>query len=62
MGPLISASNFVDSIAGMSTVMNFVSSVLDEEELVRPLTDSGLKGSDIELKDVHFSYKDDTEV
>ena len=62
IGPILAASNYVDSIAAMGTVANLITEVLDAPELIRPEKNAGMSGTDITLKDVRFSYKDDKEV
>ena len=62
IGPILAASNYVDSIAAMGTVANLITEVLDAPELIRPEKNAGMNGTDITLKDVRFGYKADTEV
>ena len=62
IGPILAASNYVDSIAAMSTVANLITEVLDAPELIRPEKNAGMNGTDITLKNVRFSYKADKEV
>ena len=62
IGPILAASNYVDSIAAMDTVANLITEVLDAPELIRPEKNAGMNGTDITLKNVRFSYKDDKEV
>ena len=62
IGPILAASNYVDSIAAMGTVANLITEVLDAPELIRPEKNAGMNGTDITLKNVRFSYKDDKEV
>ena len=62
IGPILAASNYVDSIAAMSTVASLITEVLDAPELIRPEKNAGMNGTDITLKNVRFSYKADKEV
>ena len=62
IGPILSASNYVDSIAAMGTVANLITDVLDGPELIRPEKNTGIKGTDVTLKNVKFHYKEDKEV
>lgn len=62
IGPILAASNFVDSIAAMGTVVGVISDILDGTELVRPKESAGLNGTDISLKNVTFRYNDEKEV
>ncbi len=56
IGPILAASNYMDSIAAMGTVVGEIFDVLDAEELIRPENDAPMEGNGIELKDVTFSY------
>ena len=62
IGPILAASNYVDSIAAMGTVASLITEVLDAPELIRPEKNAGMNGTDITLKNVRFSYKADKEV
>lgn len=62
IGPLLAASNFVDSIASMGTVIGLITDILEAPELIRPKESSKLKGTDICLKNVHFQYHEEKEV
>ena len=62
IGPILTASNYLDSIAAMSTVVGLVTGILDAPELIRPEESARMDGSDIELRDVHFSYGNGKEV
>lgn len=62
IGPILAASNFVDSIAAMGTVVGLIQEVLDAPELVRPETSAKMEGTDISLKNVTFGYNDEKEV
>ena len=62
IGPILAASNFVDSIAAMGTVVGLITNVLDEPELVRPEVSARMNGTDIFLKNISFRYNDEKEV
>ena len=62
IGPILTVSNYVDSIAAMSTVVGLVTEILDAPELVRPEHSAPRIGTEIRLKDVHFSYQEGEEV
>lgn len=57
IGPLITASNYVDNIARVRTVAGQIQEILDGSELIRPEQPVELNGSDIELAQVSFSYQ-----
>ena len=59
IGPILAASNYMDSIAAMGTVVGEVCGILDEEELVRPMEKVKLKDLTIEMNQVTFSYHTD---
>lgn len=61
IGPILAASNYVDSIAALGTVVGNVCEILDEEELVRPTQEVPLHDLTIDLDHVHFSYHKDSE-
>ena len=62
IGPILNASNYLDSVAAMSTVVGLVTDILDAPELVRPEESAEMDGTDISLRDVHFSYAEGKEV
>ena len=62
IGPILAASNFVDSIAAMGTVVGLITGVLEAPELVRPETSANMDGTDILLKNVTFQYNEEKEV
>lgn len=62
IGPILAASNFVDSIASMGTVVGLITEVLDAPELIRPETSAQMEGTDISLKHVTFQYTEDKQV
>lgn len=55
-GPLIAAMSFVDELAVVGTNVGEISTILYAPELVRPAAPATLKGRDIRMKDVYFSY------
>lgn len=59
IGPILAASNYMDSIAAMGTVVGEVCGILDKEELVRPMEEVELKDLTIEMNQVTFSYHAD---
>ena len=54
--PLIGAMSMSDDIAKITTIVGDITSVLDEEELIRPSKPVDIKGFDIGLKDISFGY------
>lgn len=62
IGPILAASNFVDSIAAMGTVVGLITQVLDGPELVRPEKSAQMDGTDISLNNVTFHYNEEKEV
>lgn len=62
-GPLLAAMSFVDELAVVSTNVGEISGILDAPELVRPTKEAVLKGEEIRLKQVSFTYgKADEEI
>lgn len=60
MQPLITAFSYMDDLAQLGTIVGEVADVLSGEDLKRPEKAQALpKDNSIELKNVHFSYKDD---
>ncbi|MBR3462091.1 MAG: ABC transporter ATP-binding protein [Clostridiales bacterium] len=57
--PLITAFSYSDDISKMKTIFGEVTEILERKEMIRPseVTEEPV-GSDIVLKDVHFTYKD----
>ena len=57
--PLIGVMSYSDDIAQMDTIVTEVRNIIDAPEMVRPekLTKT-IRGGDIALNDVHFSYSD----
>ena len=62
IGPILTASNYLDSIAAMSMVVGLVTDILDAPELNRPAKSVPMQGTEIRLQDVHFAYKQGSEV
>ena len=62
IGPILTASNFVDSIAAMGTVVGLITEVLDSPELIRPKESAKLNGTDITLENVSFQYDEEKQV
>ena len=62
IGPILAASNFVDSIAAMGTVVGLITQVLDGPELIRPEKSAQMDGTDISLNNVTFQYNEEKEV
>lgn len=56
MAPLLAAMYYTDDIARIGTVINDIGEVLDVPEQVRPTQKADLKGTDIVLDNVTFSY------
>ncbi len=57
--PLVIAASFMDDISKMGAIIGEVTDILEKPELVRPdELKTQPRGSTIELKDVHFGYKD----
>ncbi|SHI14813.1 ATP-binding cassette, subfamily B [Sporobacter termitidis DSM 10068] len=59
IGPIIAAMFFTDDIAKIGTIVSDIGTILDIPELKRPAGKKELHGSDIELKNVTFAYKDE---
>ena len=59
ISPLVVAFSYMDDILKMKTIFGEVTEIIEREDMVRPasLTKKPV-GSDIELKDVKFSYKE----
>ena len=59
MGPLMIAFSYMDDIMKMQAIFGEVTEIIEREDMVRPNTlTKQLVGSDILLRNVHFSYKD----
>lgn len=58
--PLVTVMSYSDDIGKLSTILGEVTDVLEKEDLKRPAnTKSVFRDYGIELKDVHFAYKDE---
>lgn len=55
-GPLLAAMSFVDELAVVGTNVAEISDILNARELVRPEQEAMLKGGEIRLEQVSFSY------
>ena len=62
IGPILAASNFVDSIAAMGTVAGLITDILEGPELIRPEQSAKMNGTDISLKNVTFQYNEEKKV
>ncbi len=59
ISPLVIAFSYMDDIMKMKTIFGEVTEIIERKDMVRPATLSKKPvGSDIELKNVKFSYKD----
>lgn len=58
MGPLVAAIFLTDDFSKIATITGEITAVLSEPDLARPSQGKDLKGLDISLRDVTFSYKD----
>ncbi len=59
MQPIITAASYIDDITQMNTIVGEVSDILEQKDMNRPAAAKELpRDNSIELKDVHFSYKD----
>ncbi len=58
IGPIIAAMFFTDDIAKIGTIVGDIGTILDIPDLKRPVEKGKMNGSDIELRDVTFAYKD----
>ena len=57
--PLVVAFSYTDDLLKMGTIFGEVTEILEREDMVRPETITKKpEGSDISLKDVRFTYKD----
>lgn len=62
IGPILAATNYVDSFATMGTVVGLITEILEDEELIRPEKSATIEGFDIQLENVTFAYQEDKEV
>lgn len=57
--PLVIAFSYMDDIMKMQTIFGEVTEIIDRKDMVRPIELTKTpNGSDIELRDVRFSYKE----
>ncbi len=59
VGPIVAAMMFTDDIAKIGTIVGDIGTILDTPELKRSAEKRKLNGSDIELRDVTFAYKEE---
>lgn len=60
--PIVSAFNFVDTLAQVGTTVGLVDEILNAEEQQHSETPVPLTNHDIEVKDVSFGYHSDSEI
>lgn len=60
IGSLITASNYVDSLARVGTVVSQIQGILDGPELERPDKPATINSSEIEFQNVSFTYNGDS--
>ncbi len=59
ISPLVVAFSYTDDLMKMGTIFGEVTEILERKDMVRPVVVKARpEGSDIELKDVRFTYKD----
>lgn len=56
--PLITLMSYTDDIRMMDTIINDVRAIMDADEMSRPEVGVEPKTNDLNLENVHFSYKD----
>lgn len=61
IGPILAASNFVDNMASVGTIVGEITGILNAPELVRPEHSEAIEDLTIRLNDVSFSYHKKTE-
>lgn len=59
VGPIIAASNFIDSLAQTGTIIESIETILKAPEQHHPKKVVTLKGTNIEMKHVTFAYEKD---
>lgn len=57
VGPIIAASNFIDSLAQTGTIIGSIETILKAPEQHHPKESVTLSGTDIEMKQVSFAYE-----
>lgn len=60
MGPILAATTFTDSLAAMGTVVQQTADILSARELDRPSKEADISDLTITLKNVSFSYHEDS--
>jgi ATP-binding cassette subfamily B protein len=58
VGPIIAASNFVDSLAQTGTIIESIETILNAKEQHHPKEYVKLSGTDIEMEKVSFAYEE----
>lgn len=61
VGPIIAATNFIDSLAQTSTIIESIETILKAPEQHHPEKSITLSGTDIEMNHVSFAYEKDKE-
>lgn len=56
--PIITMMSYSDDLRKMGTIFGEVRAILDAAEMGRPENSAEISGLDLNLKDVHFAYKD----
>ncbi|MDO5294264.1 MAG: ABC transporter ATP-binding protein [bacterium] len=59
VGPIITATNYTDSLAQAGSIIETVESVLNAKEQHHPVKETLLEGTDIELNHVSFAYEEE---
>lgn len=60
IGPLITASNYVDNLARVGTVLGQIEEILEGPELIRPAKPVAIHDLTVRLEDVSFAYVEDS--
>ena len=59
VGPIITCASYTDDIRKIQTIITEVTDILEQEEMIRPEKQSRqINGTDIELTDVSFGYRE----
>ncbi|NMM61884.1 ABC transporter ATP-binding protein [Clostridium sp. P21] len=59
VGPIIAASNFIDSLAQTGTIIEDIETILNAKEQNHPKEYVKLSGTDIEMEHVSFAYEEE---
>lgn len=59
VGPIIAASNFIDSLAQTGTIIESIETILKAKEQHHPKEYVKLEGTDIEMEHVSFAYEEE---